>query len=460
MKKVVLFLVTGCILFSGISYAQVTASGNIHSNGSKARKVYDAPNAGAAVLYTLSAHETFYVDEAQGNWYAITVYGGSYYGKLTGWISAEGVIPGKPPFTNQTAASSTGNRQTGLARVAGDDVNFREAPVDGRIITSLKKGTAVFVFGQLECEDGFTWYHVNAMHLHLSRKGWIRGDLLELPDSLFCDLVDVAIGESHVIALKSDGTVIAGGTGHCDCTNVEGLYNAVNVSAGFYTSFVFFEDGSYWGNGLGFAPYLDEGFYGMVDATTLGNSFVGIHRNGTFLCNSFLLEGCGETYDATDLTNIIEIATGFNVIACLTADGRVHMYSYTPERYVGVAAWEGIEKISAYEHVVGLRTDGTVVAVGENLYGECDVQDWTDIVDIAASENYTLGLRADGTVVATGNNAFGACDVEGFSGVVQIEADRFFSVGRTAQGTLCYAGDFRFLDKTDAQGYLYMSSGE
>ena len=30
-------------------------------------------------------------------------------------------------------------------------------------------------------------------------------------------------------------------------------------------------------------------------------------------------------------------------------------------------------------HTVGLRTDDTVVAVGSNEYGECDVSDWTDI---------------------------------------------------------------------------------
>jgi len=30
-------------------------------------------------------------------------------------------------------------------------------------------------------------------------------------------------------------------------------------------------------------------------------------------------------------------------------------------------------------HTVGLKADGTVVAVGDNNYGQCDVQGWTDI---------------------------------------------------------------------------------
>ena len=38
------------------------------------------------------------------------------------------------------------------------------------------------------------------------------------------------------------------------------------------------------------------------------------------------------------------------------------------------------ETISAgYAHTVGLRSDGTVVAVGNNDDGQCDVSDWTDI---------------------------------------------------------------------------------
>lgn len=344
--------------------------------------------------------------------------------------------------------------QTGFARTNGTDINLRKAPVDGKVITSLPKGVAVYVSDQTDAIDGFTWYHVTAIHRYRNTKGWIRGDLLTLPDTLFCDLVDVAAGEAHIIALKSDGTVIAAGTGHCECTSVEGLYDAVDVTAGFYTSFVFFKDVSYWGRGLAFPPHQDLGYDGLADATTVGNNFVGIHRDGSFMCHPWFFDAYDNdgnmikdrVYDATDLERIEQIAPGFNLMVCLTADGRPHMYGYRPELHREVESWENIIKISAYNHVVGLRMDGTVVAAGENQYGECDVEDWTDIIDIAASGDFTLGLRSDGTVVATGSNQFGACEVQRFADIVQIEASRFFSVGRTAQGTLQFAGDFRFLE--------------
>jgi len=60
---------------------------------------------------------------------------------------------------------------------------------------------------------------------------------------------------------------------------------------------------------------------------------------------------------------------------------------------------------------VGLRSDGTVVAVGFDDLGQCDVGGWTDIVQIAAGYYHTVGLKADGTVIAAGANSTGQCDV-------------------------------------------------
>ena len=63
------------------------------------------------------------------------------------------------------------------------------------------------------------------------------------------------------------------------------------------------------------------------------------------------------------------------------------------------------------DHTVGLKADGTVVAVGTNSLGRCDVSGWRDMVAVSAGDWYTVGLKADGTVVAVGYNYFGQCDV-------------------------------------------------
>lgn len=73
--------------------------------------------------------------------------------------------------------------------------------------------------------------------------------------------------------------------------------------------------------------------------------------------------------------------------------------------------------ISVYYHTVGLKSDGTVVAVGDNKYGQCDVSEWTDIVAVAAGWSHTVGLKSDGTVVAVGDNDDGQYDVSGWKDI-------------------------------------------
>ena len=68
-------------------------------------------------------------------------------------------------------------------------------------------------------------------------------------------------------------------------------------------------------------------------------------------------------------------------------------------------------------HTVGLKADGTVVAVGDNDHGQCDVSGWTDMVAISAELYYTVGLKADGTMVAVGENKYGQCDVSGWTNI-------------------------------------------
>jgi uncharacterized repeat protein (TIGR02543 family) len=91
-------------------------------------------------------------------------------------------------------------------------------------------------------------------------------------------------------------------------------------------------------------------------------------------------------------------------------------------------------------HTVGLKTDGTVVAVGDNSYGQRNVNGWTNIIQIAAGPGHTVGLKSDGTVVAVGDTTFGRCNVEGWTGIVQIAAGGYHTVGLRADGTVVGVG--------------------
>jgi alpha-tubulin suppressor-like RCC1 family protein/ABC-type branched-subunit amino acid transport system substrate-binding protein len=88
---------------------------------------------------------------------------------------------------------------------------------------------------------------------------------------------------------------------------------------------------------------------------------------------------------------------------------------------------------------VGLKSDGTVVAVGSNSWGQCDVGGWTGIIQVAAGWAHTVGVKSDGTVVAVGLNNWGQCDVSGWTGIVQVAA-RYATVGVKSDGTVVAVG--------------------
>ena len=103
-------------------------------------------------------------------------------------------------------------------------------------------------------------------------------------------------------------------------------------------------------------------------------------------------------------------------------------------------------------HTVGLKADGTVVAVGDNKHGQRDVSDWHDMVAVAACWGYTVGLKADGTVVAVGDNErydfdsqkmihCSQCEVSGWRDIVAISAGYNHTVGLKADGTVVAVGD-------------------
>ncbi len=92
-----------------------------------------------------------------------------------------------------------------------------------------------------------------------------------------------------------------------------------------------------------------------------------------------------------------------------------------------------------YKHLVALKADGTVVATGNNDYGQCDVSDWKDIVAVDAGNNHTVGLTKYGTVVATGNNNKNQCDVSEWTNIKAIVAGSDYTIGLKADGSVVVA---------------------
>lgn len=138
---------------------------------------------------------------------------------------------------------------------------------------------------------------------------------------------------------------------------------------------------------------------------------------------------------------------------------------FRDSRQQSLALWEQIVErktvAAGRDHTVGLKTNGTVVAVGDNQYGQCDVLDWKDVIDIAPGFSHTVALKADGTVVAVGRNDYGQCNVSDWKGVVSIDAGYSHTVGLKADGTVVAIGgnDYGQCNVTDWKDIVSIAAG-
>ena len=68
---------------------------------------------------------------------------------------------------------------------------------------------------------------------------------------------------------------------------------------------------------------------------------------------------------------------------------------------IAVGAW----------HTLGIKSDGTVVACGDNEYGQCKVSSWSDIVSVDGGNWFSVGLKSNGRVVYAGGADSGDRDL-------------------------------------------------
>lgn len=91
-------------------------------------------------------------------------------------------------------------------------------------------------------------------------------------------------------------------------------------------------------------------------------------------------------------------------------------------------------------HTVGLKSDGTVLACGDNSFGQCDVGFWKDIVMVAAGAKHTAALKKDGTVICTGDNACGQLQTDAWSDIIMIACSQYDTLGLKSDGSVVSCG--------------------
>lgn len=139
---------------------------------------------------------------------------------------------------------------------------------------------------------------------------------------------------------------------------------------------------------------------------------------------------------------ITSISAGFKHTVALRRNGTVAAVGDNNFGQCNVEKWQNITAVLAGDcHTVGLKSDGTVVAVGSNRCGECEkIKGWSNITSIAVGFNRTVGLRKNGTVVTVGDNSYGQSKAESWHDIVAISAGADHIVGLKSDGSVVAVG--------------------
>lgn len=268
----------------------------------------------------------------------------------------------------------------------------------------------------------------------------------------------ISAGIQYSLGVTSDGKVCTTGYNDDGQSEISEWSDIVSISGFGVLSIGLKNDGTVVNAGKADGRAIDTSGWENIIAVSAGERYViGLKNDGTVV-------GAGHRADGqlrvSDWTNIVAISTGWRHTVGLDKNGEIHITGYGAKRQLqeieqNADAWEGIIAIAAGGgsngvgggHTVGLKEDGTVVAVGDKERQQCAVTGWTDIVAIAAGDWHTVGLRSDGTVVATGNDGTdtfemydNACAVDGWTNIVAIAAGSGYTLGLKSDGSIVYVG--------------------
>ncbi len=220
------------------------------------------------------------------------------------------------------------------------------------------------------------------------------------------DVVAVAAGDFHSLALRRDGTLWTGSWTFIRGEDriPAGLNDVVAIAAGQYLSGAVRRDGSVviWGD-TAFGLASPPAGLGGVRALDFGSRHaLALREDGTVVAWG-TGSNLGEQNVPAGLSGVVAISAGGNRSLALRRDGTVVAWGNGAAQVP--AGLSSVVAVSCHNNVgFAVRADGTVAAWGSNISGQLDVPaGLSGVKAIFAGSSAAAAVRADGSVVSWGN---------------------------------------------------------
>lgn len=290
--------------------------------------------------------------------------------------------------------------------------------------------------------------------------GWNDYEQCQVPENL-TGVIDIAAGRFHSLALRADGTVVSWGFAIGDrMLPPPDLSNVVAVEAGAEHSFALRRDGTLlaWGAS---DIVLHPGLKDLAQISVMDGFLIGIKTNRTVVAwrvNSPTLE----TVPAA-VHGAVAVAAGRSDYMALKPDGTIVAWGATsgsvPSGLANVTALAG-----GAEFGLALRADGTIAEWGAIDFGlRFGPVPLREVKAIAAGYFDALALKADGSIVQWAVREVNLTPVPvSVSGVIAVSAGGLHSLALRQNGTVEAWGDNRFRQcwvPQDLNGVVAISAG-
>lgn len=274
------------------------------------------------------------------------------------------------------------------------------------------------------------------------------------------DITAVDCGNSHAVGLTRDGRVLAAGLadatdGQCDVSDWK---NITAIAAGDNYTVGLTEDGHVLAVGNNESGQCDVSDWEDIIAIDVQyKTTYGLRKDNIVLEAGPCDEGA-HIFEQIAIASpvpavpehpyVTDFSADYSFAMAATSEGDVLMNGYVylieedpPEIYADqLPKWDDVKAVAAdSSHAAVLKKDGTVEVIGPNQRGECDVENWRNIVAIDY-DSCTVGVTADGHLVYAGDPVSSIKDAcNSWSDIVDISLRGFNILGLKRDGTVVWS---------------------